>query len=161
MSKNVRKLSLAAVGAVFAVTTTGCGSNVTGPHYWQTVLKRTVTSVPVGNNTVMVYDTLHGVLIGDGGRQLTNTLVQESCNRKFVGGVMVQNWNCTAVVNTGDRVSVFGGPASGILQRLPSLGDPKAPGALFLSALGIHAPGSPLPNPFPAQVLIEPAGSIR
>ncbi|HEX4432675.1 MAG TPA: hypothetical protein VHZ96_25615 [Frankiaceae bacterium] len=157
MKWHARRLSLAAAGAVIAVTTTGCGDHVTGPHYWQTVLTHSVRNVPSGNNTVVVYDTLKGRLIGAGGQQLASTLVLESCNRKFVGGVLEQDWNCTAVINTGDRAYVFGGHANGMLGELPSLASPHPVGALFLTALGAPPP-SPLPNPFSAQVLIELGG---
>ncbi len=153
--KYARKLTLAAAGVAVAVSTTaGCGDHVTGPHYWQTVLTHTVKSVPAGNNTVIVYDTLKGRLIGAGGSQLASTLVLESCNRKYVGGVLVQDYNCTTVVNTGDRAYVFGGHANGILGELPSLASPHPMGALFLTALGAPPP-SPLPNPFYAQVYIQ------
>jgi hypothetical protein len=154
MSKNVRGLSLSALGVVAALATTSCGDHVTGPHYWQTVLTHTVRSVPAGNNTVVVYDTLKGRLIGAGGQQLASTLVLESCNRKFVGGVLVQGYNCTTVINTGDSAYVFGGHAGGLLGELPSLAAPHPMGALFLSALGAPPP-SPLPNPFFAQVYIQ------
>jgi hypothetical protein len=154
MKWHARRMTLAAAGAVIAATTTGCGDHVTGPHYWQTVLTHTVRSVPSGNDTVVVYDTLKGRLIGAGGHQLASTLVLESCNRKFVGAALVQGYNCTTVVNTGDRIYVFGGHANGILGELPSFASPHPMGALFLTALGAPPP-SPLPNPFAAQVLIE------
>jgi hypothetical protein len=151
---HARRVSLAAVGIVTAVSTTACGNHVTGPHYWQTVLTHTTRSVPEGNNTVVVYDTLKGRLIGDGGHQLPSTLVLESCNRKYVGGDLVQGYNCTTVVNTGDRAYVFGGHANDIVGELPSLASPHPMGALFLTALGAPPP-SPLPNPFAAQVYIQ------
>jgi hypothetical protein len=154
MKWHVRGLCLAAAGAAIAVTTAGCGDHVTGPHYWQTVLTHSVRSVPEGNNIVVVYDTLTGRLIDGGGHQLAGTLVLESCNRKFVGETLVQDYNCTTVINTGDRAYVFGGHANGLLGELPSLASPHPMGALFLSALGAPPP-SPLPNPFAAQVYIQ------
>jgi hypothetical protein len=97
---------------------------------------------------------LEGRLIGADSHQLASTLVLESGNRKFVGGTLVQGYNCTTVINTGDRAYVFGGHADGLLGELPSLASPHPMGALFLPALGAPPP-SPLPNPFFAQVYIQ------
>jgi hypothetical protein len=157
MNWHVKRLPLAAAGVLIAVASTGCGNNVTGPHLWQTVLRHTTMSVPQDGNTVVVYDTLDGALLDAAGHALAGTLVRESCNRKFVGGTLVQDYNCTVLVNTVDRVYVFGGHANGLLGELPSLGDPRVGGALFLTATGTPPP-SPLPNPFAAQVLIQPGG---
>jgi hypothetical protein len=137
---------------VTAVATTACGAPVTGPHYWQTVPHETVKTVVTGTNTSTVYDTMFGRLVGNSG-QLPNTLFQQSCNRKFVGSMMVQDWNCTRVLNTGDQVYVFGGHATSLFGELPSLGGKG--GALFFTTNGTPPPS---PNPFFAELLIEPAG---
>lgn len=157
MKWHVKRLSQAAAGGLIAVAAAGCGNNVAGPHSWQTVLRHTTMSVAQGGNTVVVYDILNGELLDGAGHPLAGTLVRESCNRKYVGGTLVQDYNCTVVVNTVDRVYVFGGHANGILGELPSLGDPRVGGALFLTATGTPPP-SPLPNPFRAQVFVQPGG---
>jgi len=157
MKWHVRKLSLAAAGIVVAVTTTGCGDNVTGPVTWHTTVVESVTHVPAGPSTVVVFDTLTGPLTDAMGKAIPGSLFRESCNRKFVNNVLVQDWNCTALVNTGPRVYVAGGHANGNTGELPTLNDPRFGGAFFISVVG-PPPATPATAPFKLQIVVQPGG---
>jgi hypothetical protein len=157
MKWHAKRLSLAAVGIVTAAATTACGDNVTGPVTWHSTVLEVVRHAPAGPNTEVVYDTLTGPLTDSTGHGIAGTLFRESCNQKYVGNVLVQNWNCTAVVNTGPQLYVAGGRANGNTGELAPLNDPRFGGAFFISVVGTP-PATPATAPFSVQIVVEPGG---
>lgn len=157
MKWHAKRLSLAAVGIVTALATTACGDNVTGPVTWHSTVTEVLRHAPAGPNTEVLYDTLEGPLTDAAGHPIAGTLFRESCNRKYVGNTVVQDWNCTALVNTVQRVYMAGGHANGNTGELPALDDPRLGGAFFISVVGTP-PATPATAPFKLQIVVEPGG---
>ena len=159
MKFHAKRLSLAAVGIVTAVAATACGDNITGPVTWHSTVTEVLRHAPAGPKTEVVYDTLSGPLTDAAGHSVAGTLFRESCNRKYVGNVLVQDWNCTALVNTGPHVYLAGGHANGITGELPTLNDPRFGGAFFISVVGTP-PATPATAPFNVQIRVQPGGHV-
>lgn len=152
-----RRLSVVATGVVMASTAVACGNNVTGPHTWRSVVTETVHRVATSSNSQVLYDTLSGVLIDSKNHRVPGTVFRESCNRLYVGGVLKQDWNCLALLNTGQRVYVAGGHADGPIGELATLADPRLGGKLRIRVVGTPPP-SPAPAPFIIQIVAVPGG---
>jgi hypothetical protein len=157
MIPHAKRLSAAAAGLAIGATLIGCGDNVTGGHTWRSIVTETVHRVQQNSNSQILYDTLTGPLVDSNNRPVPGTLFRESCNRLYVGGVLKQDWNCLALVNTGQRVYVAGGHADGPIGELPTLADPRLGGALFIGLVGTTTL-PPAPGPFTVQIVAVPGG---
>jgi len=155
MMRYGKQLSAAATGLAIGATLIGCGDNVTGPHTWRSIVTETVHRVQQNSNSQILYATLEGPLIDSNNKSVPGTLFRESCNRLYVNGVLKQDWNCLALVNTGQRLYVAGGHASGLVGELPVLDNPRIGGAFFI---GVEGPSALTAGQAPFTVRIVAVG---
>ncbi len=156
MIAHAGRVSVAASGLALAATMIGCGDNVTGPHVWRSVVTQSsAKQVTVSTDTVVVYQTLTGSLVDSGNHAVPGTLFRESCNRRYDNGVLTQDWNCLAVLNTGPRVYVAGGHASGLIGDLPTLADPRLGGKLRIV---VETPPAPASSVYVVKIVAVPGG---